>query len=394
MNGFGRRAARGLACCVAGGLAVWLAGCGSSGDGPVTSSGSERSEGLTQTVSVTRAGCTPFGAPPRPVQPALDAAFQPSCLLTGSKLDDYTDTEGSRRVACLYQPKAAAAQYPLPLVVFIHPSIAGADLSKAASNVREGLETADLTGDPARAGFLMLEPQGRVTARYYPLPDQNGTPGWDNWYRQLQPGAASRTVNGVAYPQNVDAATIDHYIDAVVATGKVDVSRIYVMGWSNGSAMGLLYSLNRPRIAAAAVYSAPDPFHAFNDPCTQQPVAAAPKDDTELQLFNGHVPIYHVHNDCDIAGLCPNGEYLRQSLIDRGLSRIEDQIVDTALRPAQACLAICGTDPLAYYGGLDDPGGYLQDLPGYSLGVTNHLRWPFNRTADMFAFLRDHPKAQ
>src|SRR3546814_17049554 len=77
------------------------------------------------------------------------------------------------------------------------------------------------------------------------------------------------------------------------------------MGWSNGSAMATLYGLNRPQIAAAAIYSAPDAFGAFNDPCVQQPMVGQPKDDPELQLLNPQLPIYHMHNDCDIGGVCP-----------------------------------------------------------------------------------------
>src|SRR5439155_1470071 len=82
--------------------------------------------------------------------------------------------------------------------------------------------------------------------------DDRGT-GWDNWYRQLDKSGGAVTVDGVSYPQNVDAATIDHFIDEEVATGKVDTRRIYVTGWSNGAAMGFLYALSRRRIAAAAV---------------------------------------------------------------------------------------------------------------------------------------------
>jgi poly(3-hydroxybutyrate) depolymerase len=86
-----------------------------------------------------------------------------------------------------------------------------------------------------------------------------------------------------------------------VATGKVDTSRIYVTGWSNGSAMAVLYALSRPEIAAVAVYSAPNPFGAFDDPCPQTPTFKKPTSTTEVRVFNRGLPAYHVHNDCDIA---------------------------------------------------------------------------------------------
>src|SRR5215470_9326993 len=81
---------------------------------------------------------------------------------------------------------------------------------------------------------------------------------------------------GATYNENVDAASIDHFVAELLTTGKVDRQRIYLMGWSNGAAMALLYALNRLWVAAAAVYSAPDPFSALFDVCTQTPVGVAP----------------------------------------------------------------------------------------------------------------------
>ena len=74
-------------------------------------------------------------------------------------------------------------------------------------------------------------------------------------------------IGAALYRENVDAAAIDHFIAEEVTTDIADPNRIYVTGWSNGAAMALLYALNRPRVAAVAVYSAPDPFGAFDDPC-------------------------------------------------------------------------------------------------------------------------------
>jgi predicted esterase len=347
---------------------------------------------LTSTIPVTRAACTPFGAVPSVVSGALDGAFNPTCLPGGEKLERWADGDGTMRDACLFEPASASTEHKLPLLIYLHPSLVGTDLSLDVSNIRSQLETADLSGDPDKPGFIMLAPYGRVGTRYYPLPDQDYSPGWDNWYRQMLPDGQERRVNGTTYAANVDAAAIDHYLALVLAQGKVDPKRIYIMGWSNGSAMATLYALNRPQIAAAAVYSSPDPFGAFNDPCVQQPVVGEPKDDTELQLLHPQVPIYHMHNACDIAGLCPNSLRLRDTLAAGGATLIDDHIVNTALNDVAACNALCGTDPLANYAGLDDPSGYLDNIPGYAIGTVNHLRWPFSRTADLFGFLRDHPK--
>lgn len=94
--------------------------------------------------------------------------------------------------------------------------------------------------------------------------------------------------------------------------------------------MTILYALNTPGIAAGAVYSAPDPFGAFDDPCQQKPFGDNP------------APIYHVHNDCDVFGICPGGAELFDSLVSSGLSpESQDQIINTALQAADACNALC-----------------------------------------------------
>ena len=132
----------------------------------------------------------------------------------------------------------------------------------------------------------------------------------------------------------------------MIATGKVDRQRIYVMGWSNGAAMALLYALNRPWVAAAAVYSAPDPFSALFDVCTQTPVAVAPAGDGQAQVFNPRVPLMHVRNDCDIGGICPNGSRFAARVRALGGS-IEDVIIDSSGLRVTSCDDSCGTDEMA-----------------------------------------------
>ena len=151
---------------------------------------------------------------------------------------------------------------------------------------------------------------------------------------QLVPvlSTAAVAVRGETYEENADAASIDHFVDEMIATGKVDRQRIYVVGWSNGAAMALLYALNRPWVAAAAVYSAPDPFSALFDVCTQTPAAVAPAGDGQVQVFSPRVPLMHVHNDCDIGGICPNGSRFAARVRALGGS-IEDVIVDSVGNP-------------------------------------------------------------
>jgi len=324
-------------------------------------------------------GCNPFGNGPRPLVQDLT---QLTCA-GGAMMAPWTDPDGTPRRACLYEPASASPATPLPLIVYLHPSLFTADTLQAPGmNLLSFQNTADLTGDPERPGFIVVAPEGRATTHFYPAPDDQGT-GWDNWYRQLDRHGGDVVVDGVTYGQNVDAATIDHFIDQEVATGKVDVRRIYLTGWSNGSAMAFLYGLNRRRIAAAAVYTGPDPFEAFNDPCPQQPVAHRPRSNAELRLSNRRLPIYHVHNACDIAGICPNGELLLGQLLAIH-GRFTDVIIDDLQQQVSVCDPGCGTNPDADMSPTPD------NQRGFTEGVQNHTRWPNLWTEHMLEFLRQY----
>jgi predicted esterase len=323
--------------------------------------------------------CSPFGDSPAQVNHGIIAssvaAHNPICF-GGRVLGPWQDADGTDRYACIYEPAGHSRDNALPLVVFIHGSIATADSIKLTGLVGE-IAQADL--GVKKPGFILLAPEGRYTAHYYPGLDSNAM-GWDNWYRQLSP-AGDVTVGGVTYKENVDAATIDHFIQQESATGEVDRARIYLTGWSNGAAMALLYALNRQSIAAAAVYSAPDPFGAFDDPCPQQPVTAAPISDGQLQIFNPHIPLLHVRNSCDIGGICPNGNTFASQIRAIGVS-LDDVILDAESKPVTACDDSCGTDSMA--------NGEVGTI-GAVRGIGHHLRWPVAVNPQLFEFMKQHP---
>ena len=317
--------------------------------------------------------CSPFGDPPA----ALFSNWVPKCN-KGVLRGPWKDRDGIERHACLYEPADVSSAKPLPLVVFIHPSLFPADVLEHWTNLLDHLATANLSGDPARPGLILLAPEGRDIHHYYPPPDASGL-GWDNWYRQFDPGG-DITRDGHLYAKNVDATAIDHFIAEEVATGKVDRDRIYLAGWSNGGAMAYAYGLNRPNIAAAAIYSAPDPYHLAPDSCPQQPVATAPSVDTQLQIINPHLATYQVHNSCDIAGICPNIGFFLGQLRALG-SDASDVIIDHDQNQVGKCDDTCGTS-------IE---GDLSNFNAATHGALNHLRWPDKWTAKMLDFLRDHP---
>ncbi len=330
-------------------------------------------------IAASDSKCTPFGDPPAEVNHGYYASFvsshNPICW-GGKVVGPWTDTDGTPRYACLYEPASASKLEPLPLVIFLHGSIATAD-SIRLTGLFKLIDKADVGGKTP--GFIVLAPEGRYTTHYYPGIDSNGL-GWDNWYRQLNP-SGDVTIAGTVYHENQDAAAIDHFVSEYLADGKVDRRRIYMMGWSNGAAMAILYALNRPWIAAAAVYSAPDPFGAFIDTCPQTPVAATPGGIGQLQVFNPHVPVMHVRNDCDIGGICPNGSKLARELRALGDS-VEDIILDPAGQQVSSCDDTCGIDEMA--------NGKVSSLASIR-GASHHLHWPASWNDKMLTFLKTHP---
>jgi dienelactone hydrolase len=318
--------------------------------------------------------CGPFGDP----SAAVISDVKPNCG-EGMLLGPWKDSDGIDRYACLYEPKFAAANSKLPMIVYLHPSLFSAGWI-TQTNILDLQNSVSVSDDLKHVGFIVLAPEGRKTTHYYPFPDNKGI-GWDNWYRQLNP-AGDVKIGDTTWRENADAATIDHFIAAEVATGKVDTSRIYISAWSNGAAMGVLYAANRPDIAAAAVYSAPNPFGAFDDPCPQRPVAGAAADNAQIQIFNPAARIMHVHAACDIGGICPNGEQMATELNAAGVI-VDDVLLDNGHSRVLSCTDSCGIDPKA-------PAESTASATGSMIGLGNHMRWPKEWMPKMLDFFRQH----
>jgi dienelactone hydrolase len=319
--------------------------------------------------------CGPFGAP----SAAVFSKVLPNCG-KGQLRGPWQDADKIDRYACLYTPKSATTNSKLPMIVYLHPSLFSAGWI-TQTNILDFQDSVSLTDDPKNVGYIVLAPEGRKTTHYYPFPDNKGI-GWDNWYRQLNP-AGDVKIGNTTWRENADAATIDHLIATEVETGNVDTRRIYVTGWSNGAAMGILYAVNRQNIAASAVYSAPNPFGAFNDPCPQMPVAGRPASDKQIQIFNPAARTMHIHNACDVGGICPNGEQLATELNAAGVV-VDDVILDNHHQRVHACTDSCGTDSSA-------PEKSTASAAGSMIGLGNHMRWPKEWTSAMLDFFRQHP---
>jgi len=325
--------------------------------------------------NATANACGPYGDP----SAAVFSAAKPNCG-KGKLLGPWKDADGMDRYACLYAPARAASNRKLPMIVYLHPSLFGAGWI-TRTNILDYQNSVSLSDDPQNAGYIVLEPQGRKTTHYYPFPDNKGI-GWDNWYRQLNP-AGDVKLGDTTWRENADAAAIDHFIAMQVASGAVDTNRIYMSGWSNGAAMGYLYALNRPAIAAVAVYSAPNPFGAFDDPCEQQPVAGEATSNRQIRIVNPSIPTMHIHNRCDTAGICPSSEQLTSELLAAGVS-VEDVILDSHGNRVYTCNSSCGSNLKGGFAILTNPISSM-------VGMVNHAEWPKSWTLKMLDFFRQHP---
>lgn len=140
-------------------------------------------------------------------------------------------------------------------------------------------------------------------------------------------------------------------------------------GWSNGASMALIYAMNTDGIAAASVYSAPDPYRDSEDPCTQVP---------QLKYAT---PLQDTHNYCDIIGICTTGLYFYTDLKERYPDTQRSFVVlDTITASIKSRDNNAKCDPVC------------QGSCGVTAGTLAHLRWPANQNDDVFfKFFYDHP---
>ncbi|CAF1197432.1 unnamed protein product [Adineta steineri] len=264
----------------------------------------------------------------------------------------FTDSNGDARGACFI---ITQSKQPLPLLVWLHSSLYPAS-SISLTGLLEQANKANLTGtSDGPLGYHILLPYGRSTTHFYPVPDDQGT-GWDNWYRNY---------NRSDPALNVDVQAMDYFINKVLTTQsndyQIDKSRVFLSGWSNGAAMAVEYALNTPGIASVAVYSAPDPYRDYHDPCAQRPYP------TNL------TPIRLLYNQCDVLNMCVTGGSFIEDLNNRYCDlTAEIVIIDSDLQRTSECDKSCTSE--------------------FGIGMLQHFRWPIPRNDDVFFdFFRKHP---
>ncbi len=288
--------------------------------------------------------CDVFGALP------IRTVFPVTIPLICEDGDELTYQQGSTiRYACLnYPDQADSLDYNWPLIIYLHGSLVTPmslyTFGRDFFNLRNDFK---LSGNDSIKGFITLSPEGRIAKPW--TTDEPATGEgfhWDEWYRNPD--------------DNLDADAIDNFLDQVISTGKVDTSRIYVFGWSNGAYMTVLYSTWRSsRIAAMGQYAGANPW--ARSPC---PIPIS---------YTRQVPLFLMRNLCDALVPCEttnewidtltarNWPFKYHNLNSLGVITLNDS---------------CSTNP-----------GCSGDE-----GIAEHMRWPRKTSLElMLEYFRFHP---
>lgn len=256
---------------------------------------------------------------------------RPACR--GAQVLEWKDAEGSPRYACVVSPRDVELRAPLPVVVFFHAAHDDPTSVDKKTTLRRLGARLDLTGDPTRAGFIVLAPQGRAI--------QGGRQG----------ATFDAAYTGV---DNVDVATVDHFLDELDAKRLIDRRRIYTLGNGAGGLMALTYAMLRAdRVAASAVFASEAPS-------------------AEWQCTEPLPPAMVVYRACDTVVPCESVErWVRV--------RQAGSVETTSLRLGLA--------------GEEEPLCAVRNKCTERKGAANHARWPKPREEDMVRFLGRHSLA-
>lgn len=313
------------------------------------------------------------------VQPA-------SCACDAAKGEHYVSwpggelDQGYARWGCEVDPPTSGKH---PLVVFFTGSQSGVIAASIAMSFDAKAKTVDISRGNDNAGFVYVSIQPR---NLHDFASSNGDGEHEEFiFRDL--GSPSC---------NPDIRAADDLIDMLVAQGKIDRSRIYVSGWSNGATFAGLYAIARHeratpggnRVAAASVYAGHDPFGGVSPWIT----ATDPTPCQATTYPQSSVPFYEVHSACDTIVPCDSGQagpknaltsaedWLDNKLPNAiGDHRVTDQIIDVLNAPVSHCQAMppC-TEAIGLLDHLQWPNGFAQGNAG---------DWE----PEMLDFLANHP---
>lgn len=248
---------------------------------------------------------------------------RPACR--GSDVLEHQGKDMTPRYACVFTDRRFEQRKPLPLVVFLHGELDDPTAVHRKTRLRTRYAKLDLSGDPKRAGFVILAPQARRFNRVL---------RWDVEHHARE---------------NLDAVAINRFIDDLVGTGAVDPRQVYVIGESRGGVMAAVYAHLYPeRVAAFGTYGAAASKLAWT--CEGSPPPAA--------VF---------YRSCDAVTSCAS--------VEAWLSKRDHEHAPTFSLRLGA-------------GKATEPSCVLSKAKcGPKMGTANHYRWPKPREGEMLEYL-------
>lgn len=305
------------------------------------------------------------------------SSVRPSCITPAASKHDpvddsppqeRVDAQGVTRFGCLYEP---APQTALPLVIFLHGGSGNADNVYGATTLRQKAAAYDLTGDPDRAGFVLLSLQARNL--HYP-------------YGELDSGIHFDSITW-DLDANLDVANLEAWIDDLVTRGVADPQRVYLIGWSEGGLLAQLYTLlGGDKVAATAIYSASSPFDRAFDKSARLSLPTLP---------TTTAPTYVISRTCDLIA-CDEAQR-------EALNQAEGQFADTlSMSEWQRHQRESIQNAEFEWRRIDDRGverGTCALTCAFTRGLINHSTWPDAVNGDedqevgMLEFLKRHTRA-
>lgn len=268
---------------------------------------------------------TPDGQPDHELRRTLG---RPPCR--GAQVVEWKDADGSPRYACIVAPPGAETRAPLPLIIFFHDPEDDPSAVHKKTVLPKLAASYNLAHDPAHTGFIVLAPQGRAL-------------------RAGKRGSVFDT--DYTGPDNVDVATVDHFVADLDAKGLVDRRRVYTLGASRGGHMAATYAMMRPdRVAAFAAYATDAPHAAWS--CAGPPPPG-------LVLYRA----------CD--------GYISCDAVERWLRARDGVSAETAWLRLGA-------------GNEEEPSCAVRNKCTPKRAEGNHHRWPKGREGDILGFFARH----
>ncbi|HOY33089.1 MAG TPA: T9SS type A sorting domain-containing protein [Bacteroidales bacterium] len=171
--------------------------------------------------------------------------------------------EGIERFYKIYVPELYDGLHPVPVVFNLHGLFVNADIQAQVADFRPIADT---------AGFLIVLPDGATES------------GYQSW----NTGFSSSPADDVSF--------LEALIDTLAAHYKIDPSRIYATGYSNGGFMCYLLACSSTRFAAVASVSGTMMNDHFNTcfPVSARPVMHIHGTSDNIVAYNGNIAMVSV----------------------------------------------------------------------------------------------------